>query len=60
MGGLDLDGGDGRMSSHLHRDLTLKLCHPTISSDSPHYRIPIWPPPDDWPVVIDAEGCVVC
>lgn len=60
MGWLDLDGGNGHMNSHLQRDLTLKLCHPTISSDSPHYRIPTWPPPDDWPVVIDALGRVVC
>jgi hypothetical protein len=38
----------------------LNIRHPAVSPKSPHYRLPAWPPPDDWPVVVDAQGQVVC
>ncbi len=49
------------MTRHPLGDLYgLNIHHPTVSPKSPHYRIPSWPPPDDWPVAIDAHGKVVC
>lgn len=47
-------------SRSVGQDYRLNLRHPTVSPKSPHYRIPAWPPPDDWPVVTDASGRVVC
>ncbi|CAM0997386.1 Integrase [Rhodanobacter sp. Root179] len=49
------------MKAHqLGSEYGLNIRHPTVSPKSPHYRIPAWPPPDDWPVAVDADGRVVC
>lgn len=47
-------------AGHFGEGYTLNIKHPSISPGSPHYRIPAWPPPNDWPVVIDEDGRVVC
>lgn len=44
---------------HLHRDFTTKSEDGGITSDSPFFRLPSWPPPDDWPVSVDSKGTVV-
>lgn len=44
---------------HLHRDFTTKSEDGGITSDSPFFRLPSWPPPDDWPVSVDSKGAVV-
>jgi hypothetical protein len=42
----------------LAEDLTLRLSAPHITPASPNFRLPSWPPPDDFPVVIDPDGSV--
>lgn len=44
---------------HLHRDFTHKSENSGITSDSPFFRLPSWPPPDDWPVSVDSKGNAV-
>lgn len=46
--------------------MTLNLAHLGLAIDSPvvrldakNFRLPAWPPPPDFPIVIDAEGNVV-
>lgn len=46
------------MSVNLHA-LTIGIDSPFITSTAPNYRLPSWPPPPDWPVVIDKNGLVV-
>ncbi|WP_157991571.1 hypothetical protein [Caldimonas tepidiphila] len=41
------------------QELTLKVGSATTSPALPNYRPPSWPPPRDWPVVIDKEGAIV-
>lgn len=31
-----------------------------VTPASPNYQLPSWPPPREWPVVIDKNGVVVC
>lgn len=45
------------------RDLALsglKIDSPMITPGTANFRPPSWPPPPDFPVVIDAEGVVAC
>ena len=45
------------------RDLALsglKIDAPMITPGTANFRPPSWPPPPDFPVVIDAEGVVAC
>ena len=44
----------------IYREYGLNVRHPLVTPDSAHYRIPVWPPSDDWPVVIDHMGKVIC
>jgi hypothetical protein len=41
---------------HLHRDFTIKNEDSGITSDSPFFRLPSWPPPDNWPISVDSKG----
>jgi hypothetical protein len=41
---------------HLHRDFTHKNEDSGITSDSPFFRLPSWPPPDEWPISVDPKG----
>lgn len=40
-------------------ELTIKVRTDLVTSKSPAYRPPSWPPPRDWAVVIDRNGSVV-
>ena len=41
------------------QDLALRLGDGIVTSKSVNFRPPSWPPPRDWPVVIDKNGVVV-
>jgi hypothetical protein len=43
----------------LLQDLTIGIDSGLITSKSLNYRPPSWPPPREWPVVIDKDGLVV-
>ena len=40
-------------------DFTMKLLHPSITPESPHFRLAQWPPPDDWPAVIGPKNEII-
>lgn len=40
-------------------ELSLALDIPFAVPDAQNYRPPTWPPPDDWPIIIDAAGQIV-
>jgi len=40
-------------------EMTIGLETELVTATSPNYRVPSWPPPSDWPVVIDRDGNVV-
>lgn len=40
-------------------ELALKIDAPLITETSPNYRPPSWPPPSDWPIVLDKKGHAV-
>lgn len=41
-------------------EIGLQIDSPLVVPTAKNFRPPIWPPPWDWPVVIDAEGKVIC
>lgn len=46
------------MIGNLH-EFTIGIESDLVTSTSPNFRPPSWPPPRDWPVVIDKKGVVV-
>lgn len=46
-------------TDHIYQDLTHKCEDGGISPESPFFRLPSWPPPDDWPVSVDSRGEVI-
>ena len=40
-------------------ELTIKIRTDLVTPKSPAYRPPSWPPPRDWPVVIDKNSAIV-
>jgi hypothetical protein len=40
-------------------ELRLGLDSPLVKPGAPNVRVPSWPPPPDFPLVIDADGEVV-
>jgi len=46
------------LSYSLH-ELALKVTAPAVVPAAVNYRPPSWPPPPDWPVVVDKDGTVV-
>ncbi|WP_260677035.1 hypothetical protein [Pseudomonas syringae] len=47
------------MIKEILSELGLAIHSPLAVPSAPNYRPPIWPPPHDWPVIIDASGQVV-
>jgi hypothetical protein len=41
------------------REMTIGIESNFVTPTSANYRVPSWPPPRDWPVVIDKHGAVV-
>lgn len=41
------------------KEFTIGIESQLVTTKSPNYRPPSWPPPRDWPVVIDKSGVVV-
>lgn len=40
-------------------ELALTIDHPLVTPSALNYRPDMWPPPSDWPIVIDESGLVV-
>lgn len=40
-------------------EFTIRINTDLVTSASPNFRLPTWPPPRDWPVVIDRDGKIV-
>lgn len=41
------------------QEMTIGVETLLITPESPNYRVPSWPPPRDWPVVVDKNGEVI-
>lgn len=41
------------------QEFTIGIESELVTPESPNYRPPSWPPPRDWPVVIDKNGVIV-
>lgn len=39
--------------------LTLLIDTPAVKPTSANYKLPSWPPPDDFPIIVDQDGTVV-
>ena len=40
--------------------LQIKIDHPDIHPDAKNFLLKSWPPEDDFPVIVDAQGKVIC
>ncbi|WP_147411104.1 hypothetical protein [Pseudomonas cavernicola] len=47
------------MNTHAITFSSIGVIHPTNTPSSPNFKLPSWPPPADFPVVVDQDGNVI-